>query len=172
MYKKATYLFDENEERSRYFPLLQTILLVDDNGGTMTHELFHFIDDLLNITSDGQLGKKLRENYNDLFSGLSEQQIVKYLKNYYPHAFENPLNSDRMKKEYRGIADIINGLTKGSIRLGFGHSTSYWNSSDDSMIKEAWAQFGRIMYCGDPEVIAMLYDLFPDFADLAVNKCK
>lgn len=34
-----------------------------------------------------------------------------------------------MKREYRSIADIINGMSGGDIWLGFGHETEYWGKA-------------------------------------------
>ena len=71
-----------------------------------------------------------------------------------------------MKPEYRGIADILNGLSGGIVQYGFGHSKEYWAQSG-TVEAEAWAQYGRVLYENNPEVIEMFEKIFPSFTKKA-----
>ena len=77
-----------------------------------------------------------------------------------------------ISEKYRGISDILDGVTNKSVSLGFGHQQSYWNSNKMNLPREAWAQFGRILYINDPQVIEMMKDLFPKFTLQAVKALK
>ena len=72
---------------------------------------------------------------------------------------------------YRGIADILNGLSGGKESYGFKHSVGYW-STLGALEAEAWAQFGRVQYENHPEVLKMFSELFPNFNESAILTLK
>ena len=77
-----------------------------------------------------------------------------------------------LKEEYRGISDILSGLTDGELNLGYHHSADYWKRSKYSLSREAWAQFGRILYENNPEAVRLLKTLFPKFYERATMALK
>ena len=77
-----------------------------------------------------------------------------------------------VKEKYRGISDIFSGLTRNAIYLGYGHDNEYWDENELNIAHEAWAQYGRITYTNDKEVIEMLEYLFPNFYRYAIMKIK
>ncbi|MDE6588939.1 MAG: hypothetical protein K2K53_01055 [Oscillospiraceae bacterium] len=76
-----------------------------------------------------------------------------------------------MGEAYRGIADILNGLSGGKVYYGYGHSEKYW-SSQGALEAEAWAQFGRIQFENDEDVLEMLRKIFPNFSECATIALK
>ena len=66
-----------------------------------------------------------------------------------------------MYSQYRGIADILNGLSGGKVYYGYGHKTQYWKR-EGALEAEAWAQFGRIMFENNPQVLNMFENIFPN----------
>ena len=77
-----------------------------------------------------------------------------------------------LKKEYKGISDIFSGLTGDELNLGYHHEAAYWKRSKYSLPREAWAQFGRMLYENDPAALSVLHDLFPRFAERATITLK
>lgn len=53
-------------------------------------------------------------------------------------------------------------MSDGKIYLGYGHPDGYWDRPERKEI-EAWAQFGRVLFVNDPQVVHMLRGLFPSF---------
>ncbi len=76
-----------------------------------------------------------------------------------------------MGEPYRGISDILNGLSGGAIHCGYEHPPEYWVRKG-ALEAEAWAQFGRILYNNDTEVIKMLSEVFPNFEKCAMIMLK
>lgn len=74
--------------------------------------------------------------------------------------------------KYRGISDIFSGLTENKIYLGYGHKTSYWNKSTNKLPKEAWAQYGRVLYENNSDVLKMFEHVFTNFNDYAKMALK
>ena len=99
--------------------------------------------------------------------------IKRYLVSVYPNAFEtSPVTGKlKFKKEYRGISDILNGLSKGAEHYGYGHPTKYWQTPG-ALEKESFAQFGRIQFDNDRDVMKMFETLFPDFEKDAILALK
>ena len=128
---------------------------------TLAHELFHKID------FDGKismgLSAVLTQDYVAL-NVISGGDIRGYLLRQYPEAFNRISKSGIpvMGDAYRGIADILNGLSGGKETYGFKHSAKYWVVSG-ALEAEAWAQFGRIQYENDPDVLKSFQNLFPNF---------
>lgn len=84
---------------------------------------------------------------------------VLYLK--YPEMFEKSAEELVVKPEYRGISDIIHGMTGGQVNLGYHHAVDYWERPG-SLQRETWAQYGRMYYSENKEVLAVLKDIFPE----------
>ena len=66
-----------------------------------------------------------------------------------------------MKDEYRGFSDIINGMTKGDVKLGYYHRSSYLEKSL-KLQKETFAQYGRFYYENNPDVIRLINESLPE----------
>ena len=67
-----------------------------------------------------------------------------------------------MHKNYRGISDIIHGLTKGKVFLGYGHSKKDYWLQHKILENETFAQYGRIMYNQDEKVMDMFKEVFTE----------
>lgn len=127
---------------------------------TLAHELFHKIDHNNAISINGFLNDSLDIDCKNLMkisqsSGQSTDDMI-YLK--YPEAFIRP---GKVKEEYRGLSDMISGMTNGNINLGYGHRKEYWAMPLSFQI-ETFAQYGRFYYAENPEVIKTVNDLFPE----------
>ncbi len=171
IYKDTSYLFDLSYSNSSHIRRLSIVCLNTKDSSTIAHELFHVIDAKYNITNNSLLSAKLDDDYKKLLQ-LSKGDIVTYLAKEFPHAFTSSSNYTKMKKEYRGISDILNGLSYGEIKLGFSHRDSYWKNDSTKCIKEAWAQYGRIGFEANQEVIDMLMSIFPNFTNESVRLSK
>ena len=132
---------------------------------TMAHELFHKYDVENKFTRHSVFNKALNKDYAAL-KNASNGDIKQYLFDKYPDAFTfNQFDGNRyFKPKYRGISDIISGITNDDINLGFHHKKAYWEANSSRKVKEAFAQTGRIYYDNDPDVIAMFNELFPSFS--------
>jgi hypothetical protein len=130
---------------------------------TVAHELFHKIDFDNNISRSGMLDRCIKSDYENLRkiaenAGLSIEDML-YLN--YPEAFEK---KGRMKSEYRGVSDIIDGMTNGQIDFGYNHSKSspdYWKNPY-ALQKETFAQYGRIYFEENADVLKMIQEIFPE----------
>ncbi|MGN1339950.1 MAG: hypothetical protein ACI4WS_06625, partial [Oscillospiraceae bacterium] len=137
--------------------------------GTMAHELFHKIDHMNNITASSKNGitTALKFDWRNLLQ-KSNGDVVGYLVGNYSNAFTlSRTGKIKFKEKYRGISDILSGLSGGTINLGYRHSSKYW-SINGSLEIEAWAQFGRVYYDNDPEVVQMMNDIFTNFNQRAI----
>ena len=125
-----------------------------------------------NITSpNSSISKALVDDWNNLLTA-SKGNVVVYLANKYPKAFTLDVKGHViLKDKYRGISDIISGLTGDNINLGFHHSAKYWSASG-MLEKEAWAQFGRVYFDNDSEVVKMMKDIFTNFDQSAIMALK
>lgn len=79
----------------------------------------------------------------------------------YQDAFADSKRGIKFKSEYRGISDIINGMSQGRIKTGFYHSVEYWKR-ENALEKETWAQFGRILFEQNEKVMDILSELLPE----------
>lgn len=139
---------------------------------TMAHEIFHQIDAENNISKKGKFLKALQQDYEELLT-LSNGNIKSYLAEHYSHAIYYGENNEmRVFEEYRGISDILSGLTRNKVFLGFRHDNSYWDKNKLNLAKEAWAQYGRISYEDYSEPQEMLQQLFPVFYKSAIIEIK
>ena len=135
--------------------------------GTIAHETFHYIDHKYKINKKYNLSEPLQKDWGNLLK-KSNGNIVGYLKQNYPEAFtKNKYNDDIFRKEYRGISDIISGLSKDQINLGYHHHYEYWKEKG-KLKAEAWAQFGRIYYDNDDKARKMFSELFTNYENNAI----
>ena len=134
-------------------------------GSTIAHELFHEIYDTYRLYDDEFITNSLKNDFDRLINNASarNESLIGYLFSKYPEAFY--VNSElqiRIHEKYRGISDIVHGLTKGKVFLGYGHSEKgYWQKYK-ILENETFAQFGRIMYNQDEQVIGMFKELFTE----------
>jgi len=91
----------------------------------------------------------------------------------YPSAFSRISKAGEpvMGEAYRGIADILNGLSGGRITFGYGHLPKYW-TKQGALESEAWAQYGRVLYENNVEATKMLSEVFTNFAESAILALK
>ena len=171
IYEKVSYSYDTKYQKSLASGLVNIIYLNKNNPSTMAHELYHIIDYKYKITKNSVLKSKIDRDYANLLNA-SNNNIKNYLLTKYPDAFTKGSGFITIKEEYKGISDIINGLSQGNLHFGYKHSKKYWLSKPNRYVKEAWAQFGRIGYEANSEVVNMLIDLFPEFVDEAVKISK
>ena len=80
----------------------------------------------------------------------------------YPEVFEISKYGIKFKEEYRGISDILNGMSNGDILMGYSHKTDYWKKSG-RLEKESWAQYGRMFYT-DGKALEMAKKIFPEMS--------
>lgn len=170
---KTDYAYSP-KERSFYDPSLNYVSLRKDApSGTMAHELFHKIDHMNKITDSPEHGisKALHNDWESLLN-KSNGDIVGYLADSYPEAFTfNRKGKVVFKENYRGISDIISGLSGDSINLGYHHKAAYWSRSG-TLEREAWAQFGRVYFDNDPDVVKMMKNIFTSFDNSAIMALK
>lgn len=173
-YKKTTFATIPKEgsyhETKRYG---ETVVLgTDATDSTIAHELFHVIDE------DGIISKSFTEglqtDYENLVEKAGDQGLFEYIHGLYPDAFTRNVFDDWvLKEEYRGISDVLTGLTakfgKGfTIDFGYSHEDDYYLDGTN-LEKESWAQFGRVYYDNNPKVTDMfeslLGNLYKDCTD-------
>lgn len=140
---------------------------------TVAHELFHAIDEKMGISESGYLTQAI---YND-FQRLKNiadgygSPIEDMLYSKYKNAFVKGNKVLILKEEYRGISDILSAMSKGDVRLGYGHKKSYW-SKPLKVEKEVWAQFGRISFQENEDIDEMLKFLCPETCPKVITKIK
>ena len=160
--KERVKLVRENNDKTRFSAKLNTIYLRKDaDKGAIAHELFHEIDSVYQITKSGLLKNEIQKDWKriKIFAEGYGTNVENMLYSKYPNAFIKTENSLKLKEEFRGISDILNGMSKGDIKLGYGHKLVYWEKSL-SLEKETWAQFGRILYDNNQDVLNMAEFLF------------
>ena len=137
--------------------------------GTVAHELFHELD------ADGTISSRLTLAITQDHIALnvaSNGDILAYLQSMYPAAFKIKKSGGTVLNEpYRGIADILNGMSGGKKKYGFGHEEEYWKKPG-SLESEAWAQFGRVYFNNGPDVKKMFEDIFPNLSSHAMMALK
>ena len=130
---------------------------------TIAHELFHRIDAWNEVTKRGMLDDCLITDYERLknISESTGQTLGDMLYLKYKDAFSRP---GKLKPDYRGVSDIIEGMTDGGTKLGYGHIASnpdYWKKPG-ALSHEVFAQYGRMYFEENPAVFDMLKEIFPD----------
>ena len=160
-YRNVDYALDRNRGSSRSESIFsRNTITIGKNAsaGTLAHELFHELDSGHTISS--ALSEAIIQDQVAL-TVKSGGDIMAYLKQYYPDALRTKRSGIVvLKKPYRGIADVLNGMAGGKINYGFGHGIEYWKNPG-MLEAEAWAQFGRIYFDNDPAVKKMFAELFP-----------
>lgn len=159
-YKNVT--FDKSLRKNSYFNSVENKVYLVKNAtlSTIAHELFHKADHHNNIVESGLLDKCINLDYENLKNkaektGLSIEDML-YLN--YPEAFEI---KGRMKVEYRGLSDIISGMTGGDVKLGYYHEDSYWKKAS-KLQKETFAQYGRFYYDNNSDVLRLVNEILPE----------
>lgn len=161
-----------DNSKARFFSDVDLVQIrSDDEADTLAHEIFHRIDKKHKINKKNDLLSPLKNDW-DALQIKAQGDVVTYLVSEYPTAF-TVKNSGKvvLRKEYRGISDIISGLTDDKVNLGYHHNAKYWGKKN-ALQKEAWAQFGRVMYSNDPDVLKMFENLFTSFNESAIIALK
>lgn len=164
--------FEKSQRQHSYFSGKENKVYLLNNipPSTVAHELFHKIDKDNGITKGKMLDESIKKDYENLLksaekTGLSIEDML-YSK--YPEAFEK---KGRLKEEYRGVSDIINGMTNGKVKLGYGHKNDYWENTY-KLSKETFAQYGRFLYDNNPDVMKMVNEIFPETTSSVSNILK
>ena len=146
----------------------------DATPSTLAHELFHKLDREYGISESGLLSNSIKNDYQRLkniaegYGGSIEDML--YSK--YKEAFETLESGTlKLKDEYRGISDILNGMSGGEIWFGYGHRDYYWQRSL-ALEKETFAQFGRTLYDGDKSAMDMLKYICPETYEIIISKLR
>lgn len=164
-----------SDSKKSYFDRNKKVVYIAKSAtnGTIAHELFHEIDSTYRITESGMLKESIQKDYQYLQSFSSgygtDIKNMLYLK--YKEAFTEGRNGIKLRPEYRGISDILNGMSDGEINLGYIHSKEYWKR-DKALEAETWAQFGRILYDQNEEVMDMLKFVCPNTYEEVMNALK
>lgn len=161
---KERVTFAKSYERgSKYQGSSNMVYLSSDaTGDVIAHELFHEIDNTYRITQSSMISESIQEDYMILVAEAKKhgKTITEMVYSEYTQAFNSKYKRPILTEEYRAISDILNGMSGGQIKLGFQHSDSYWEKSQ-KLEKEVWAQFGRMLYQENEDVLKMAEKLFP-----------
>lgn len=172
IYRKTDYaLVDGN--RSYYSGgILRNIVQIGEkaSSSTIAHELFHKLDEGHKISRT--LSEALVKDYVAL-NVRSGGDIRQYLLRSFPEVFtaNSKTGYPVMGEEYRGVADILNGLSGGKETYGFKHSKEYWRNPG-ALEAEAWAQFGRIQFENNQKALELFQKLFPNLNQDAIIALK
>lgn len=160
--------FTLQDSKSFYNPIGNIISLRKDcPAGTIAHETFHYIDHRYKVNKKHNLFTSLQKDWANILKA-SHGDVIGYFQEKYPYAFEYSHNGRLIfKDKYRGISDIISGLSKDQINFGFHHKKEYWQKSG-KLQAESWAQFGRIYYENNPEAREMFSELFTNYEKDAI----
>lgn len=152
-----TDFYLSNDRKSEYIKGINAIGIAEESeASTVAHELFHKIDMQYNVTKRSNMIKAFNMDFNQF------EDITLATRQKFPDAFElSDRGRYKLKAEYRGVSDMISALSNGEVNLGYGHSKKYWNKYDGIQMQEIWAQYGRIYYDNNPEVVKMAETLFP-----------
>lgn len=160
--------------RSKYSVSEKTIYLSKSaSEDTIAHELFHEIDLTYGLTENGMLSKSILSDYNKL-QNLAKgygKSIEEMLYSRYPKMFSKDTEKLVLKEEYRGISDILNGMSGGEINLGYWHDKEYWKKTG-RVEAESFAQFGRALYKENAEVLDMFKSLFPSSYNEVIGRIE
>lgn len=121
---------ENHNAKNSYFDLNNGTIYVSQSATaeTIAHELFHEIDKTYGIIDNGALEEQIRNDYKRLMKASEKHgnSIKDMLYSKYSEAFEMGRRGLKLKEEYRGISDILNGMSAGKISLGYRHEESYW----------------------------------------------
>ncbi|MDE6848102.1 MAG: phage minor capsid protein [Ruminococcus sp.] len=155
-------IFEKSKKKKSYFQRNENKIYLKNGAtvSTLAHELFHKIDHDNSISTSGLLNKCIENDYVNLKNiaekaGLSIGDML-YLT--HPEAFKK---KGRMKIEYSGVSDIINGMTGGEINLGYYHEDDYWKKTF-KLQKETFAHYGRFYYDNNPDVLKLVNEILPE----------
>ena len=158
---KSVQYAKSDSNRSKFNHKKNTVYLADTTiTSTVAHELFHKIDHDNNISASRRLTGCIQSDYTELMRRASEkrQNLQEMFSALYPDAF---VAHGILAEEYRGVSDIISGMTNGSVFLGYKHDKDYWKRPL-ALEKETFAQYGRMLFESNPEVIVFLKEMFPE----------
>lgn len=162
-YRTVDYAISKNFGSSQHRSLFSknTVTLGRKaTADTIAHELFHEID-----VANGYISQQLTQAIAQDMVALniaSGGDVLAYLQTNYSGALRVQLSGKRVLAEpYRGIADILSGMSGGTEWYGFGHSAEYWSNAG-ALEAEAWAQFGRIYFKNDSDVVKVFSTIFPN----------
>ncbi len=156
-----------NKKGSRFKGKKNTIYLGEDaTKETIAHELFHKIDHTYKISNNSIFTNVIEKDYENLqhaskFYGISIENML-YLKHNHIFINEKEIKELEVKEAYRGISDILHGMSKGKIDLGYGHRTEGYWYKPFRLEKETWAQYGRMIYMQNKDVWIIANDIFPN----------
>lgn len=155
--------FKTSKKRRSYFSQKDGAVYLAEKAdqSTIAHELFHEIDRTYGVTKSGMLKRELSSDYARLQSMSNGKFIQDVLYSKYPDMFDESIEGFVVKPEYRGISDILNGMSDGKIYLGYYHPDDYWKKPG-ALQRETWAQYGRMYYSENKEVLTVLKDIFPE----------
>ena len=172
IYRKTDYTLVDGRRSYYSDGILKNIVCIGENAGpsTLAHELFHKLDEGFKISKT--LAKSLKKDYKAL-NAISNGNVKSYLLRVHPEIFSrtSKLGEPLMGEKYRGISDILNGLSGGKIYYGYGHKEKDW-LIPGALESESWAQFGRILYENNDAVIELMNELFPNFFNSAIIALK
>ena len=78
---------------------------------------------------------------------------------------------DKYPYGYNGVSDIIDGITKGEVSLGWGHDKSYWKRDANLLGSEAFAHMFSA-YSLQGEAHELMQEMFPDTYETVINFIK
>ncbi len=78
---------------------------------------------------------------------------------------------DKYPYGYNGVSDIIDGITKGEVSLGWGHDKSYWKRDANLLGSEAFAHMFSA-YSLQGEAHELMKEMFPDTYETVINFIK
>lgn len=84
------------------------------------------------LNSNGIISDETME-FLEKFPSLKNQYVPKYDKKYAYRSIQKELKNALSEKDRSRLSDILEGATKGKIRLGTGHGLDYWSGSDGDM---------------------------------------
>ena len=153
VYRDADYAISKKKESIHsqdVFSKNAIILGSNASPGTIAHELFHEID-VSNGNISLQLSQAITQDMVDL--NVSRNGDIKsYLQEMYQNALsQNKYGEYLFNDPYRGVSDILSGMSGGKVWNRYGQNEDYWKKPRN-LEAEAWTQFGRTYYNNDPDV--------------------
>lgn len=110
-------------------------------GNTFFHEIGHNIDNIASGERFSDVSSVIKLSNNKSLGETVYAEVREHLKNApgndrieRTYAFRDALMKDYEKNAaaMRGISDVVGGSTSNQVKLGAGHSTSYWKPSRGS----------------------------------------
>lgn len=140
---------------------------------TVAHELFHNLFYKIKDTDSEFMKKELFSDYANMYvkARMENKTIVDYLASNYAEIFED-VDYKHVHEKYRGFSDILYGLTDGAIDLGYAHrEDGYW-LINSRLQSEGTAQYGRIYFQSDENVIKFMKEMLPESTKAMELKMK